>query len=218
MKITSTFLSIPPYLSTPWDNVSAIQASPKAHEFNVLVTLKSGTRVEIPHLSQTEVNAIFEAHARFIQQVDTQKPFPVPFTFSLPLNGEEPITSLGAAMQHNPEQANLPNLPPQLLEKIIAIAKSLGIDDSATLPAPVDNCNCVYCQLAQSFGPVPIEEPITIEELTFRDWEISQTDTNLYNVVNPLDKNEHYNVFLGTPIGCTCGSKDCEHIKAVLKS
>ena len=37
-------------------------------------------------------------------------------------------------------------------------------------------------------------------------------------VTNPLDANEHYNVFLGDPIGCTCGQKNCEHIRAVLNS
>ena len=35
---------------------------------------------------------------------------------------------------------------------------------------------------------------------------------------DPLDPNEHYNVFLGTPLGCTCGEKDCEHIRAVLST
>jgi hypothetical protein len=36
--------------------------------------------------------------------------------------------------------------------------------------------------------------------------------------MNPLDHKEHYNVFLGDPIGCSCGNNNCEHIQAVLKS
>ncbi|NGX33463.1 MAG: hypothetical protein K1060chlam4_01531, partial [Candidatus Anoxychlamydiales bacterium] len=40
----------------------------------------------------------------------------------------------------------------------------------------------------------------------------------LYRVTNPLDENEHYSVFLKDPIGCTCGKKNCEHVKAVLNS
>jgi hypothetical protein len=217
MKITSTFLSIPPYLSTPWDNVSALQT----HEVTLVVSLKNGSSVEIPHLTQTEIDSIFNAHAQFIQQAEMPKGFPVPFTFSLPLNGDQPLSSLGSAMEHNPEQANLPNLPTQLLEKIGVIAQSLGIGDSNTLSPPVDGCNCIYCQLTKALGSnsaPAAEEPIAIEDLSFKDWDIAQLEGNLYNVTNPLDKNEHYNVFLGTPIGCTCGSKDCEHIKAVLQS
>jgi hypothetical protein len=61
-------------------------------------------------------------------------------------------------------------------------------------------------------------EEISDDDLKFRDWEIAQTEANLYSVTNPLDPSEHYSVFLGEPLGCTCGSKNCEHIKAVLKS
>ena len=59
---------------------------------------------------------------------------------------------------------------------------------------------------------------ITPEELQFKDWEIAQKDGKLYHVINPLDKNEYYDVFLGDPIGCTCGNKNCEHIRAVLST
>ena len=54
------------------------------------------------------------------------------------------------------------------------------------------------------------------EDLKFRNWEIEQTADKLYIVTNPFDKNEHYSVFLGDPLGCTCGEKNCEHIRAVL--
>ena len=64
----------------------------------------------------------------------------------------------------------------------------------------------------------PTEEKIDDLDLVFRDWEIKELSNNLYTVTNPLDLNEHYNVFLGEPIGCTCGHKNCEHIKAVLQS
>ncbi|MGH2612567.1 MAG: hypothetical protein ACRDFB_05905, partial [Rhabdochlamydiaceae bacterium] len=62
------------------------------------------------------------------------------------------------------------------------------------------------------------EEEVSDEDLKFRTWDIKQENDKLYSVTNPLDKKEHYNVFLGKPLGCTCGNKNCEHIQAVLKS
>ena len=40
----------------------------------------------------------------------------------------------------------------------------------------------------------------------------------LFTVINKLDQQEKYNVFLGEPVGCTCGKQGCEHMLAVLKS
>ena len=44
-----------------------------------------------------------------------------------------------------------------------------------------------------------------------------QTDEKMFTVTNRLDKNEKFNVYLGKPIGCTCGKEGCEHILAVLR-
>ena len=64
----------------------------------------------------------------------------------------------------------------------------------------------------------PKEEIVSDAELHFREWDIKQLEKQLYNVTNPLDTTEHYQVFLGTPLGCTCGKTNCEHIRAVLNS
>ena len=56
------------------------------------------------------------------------------------------------------------------------------------------------------------------DDLKFRDWDIEQKSEELYEVTNPIDQNEHYQVFLGNPVGCTCGKKNCEHIRTVLNS
>jgi len=210
MKITANFLSIPPYISVPWDEVAALQTEPKDNLFTLVVTLKNDTTVEVPNLPQSAITTIFDAHAKSLQPS-----FPMPFGFSIPVNGDGPVTAFGGGMEHNPDQANFPNLPPQLLEKLTVILKSLGIDAGNTLPRPEENCNCVHCQIVKSLG-TPAEEPVAIEDLSFRDWEVTQLEGQLYKVTNPLDKNEHYEVFLGTPLGCTCGKNDCEHIKAAL--
>jgi hypothetical protein len=144
--------------------------------------------------------------------------------------GEEPsirfafgtsLDGLGGMMQHNPNQANAPDLPPEILQKIGAISKILSPSDEVDLPKAETGCNCFYCQIARALNPATsvLEEPeVTAEELNFQQWTITQTGDKLYMVVNRLDDHEKYNVYLGQPIGCTCGKEGCEHILAVLKS
>ena len=62
------------------------------------------------------------------------------------------------------------------------------------------------------------DEPVPDAELSFQEWDIVQTGKDLFHVSSRLDPNEQYNVFLGNPVGCTCGKAGCEHILAVLKS
>lgn len=222
MKITTTVLSIPPYLSTTWKNISSLHVREEMGSFVLIVLLQNRVQIEVPNLDKATIDAIFEAHARAADEAETPKlPSPVdgPFSFSLPLNPGGVIDSLGSSMQHNPEQANLPPIPPDVLKKITMIARAFGLDDASNLPKAEPHCQCVYCQVARSLQGEETEvEEIADAELQFRDWEIKQTGEQLYSVTNPLDPNEHYSVFLGTPLGCTCGSKNCEHIRSVLNT
>jgi hypothetical protein len=126
------------------------------------------------------------------------------------------LDSIASQLQHNPEQANLPPIPAHVLSKILTILQSISPNGEELLfDKEHPGCHCTSCQLARASDGEK-EEIVDAAELTFRDWEVSQKDQKLYEVVNPLDTNEHYTVFLGDPIGCTCGSKNCEHIRAVL--
>lgn len=212
IKITPTLLSIPPYLSASWEHIGALRIEPGTGV--LVVTLINGTQVEVPGLQPKEVDSIFEAHSLYSQTTPTQKS-PIPFSLSLPLDTEGGIASLSNSMCHNPEQSDLPDIPPKFLEKITAIAKAFGLEDSATISPPVERCNCTYCQITRSCSPAE-EDLITEADLSFKDWLIAQKGDKLFEVTSPLDPNEHYNVFLGDPLGCTCGEKNCEHIKAVL--
>lgn len=225
MKITSTVLSIPPYLSTTWENISSLHVREEEGSFTLVALLQNNVQVEAPGLDKAAIDAIFEAHARYADPAPAAKsPLDGPFSFSLPLNkGEGPINSLGAAMQHNPEQADLPPMEPEVLKKITSIAQAFGLDDASLLPQAEPHCNCVYCQVVRALHgdaePAPQEQEIvTDEDLKFRNWEIKQTGEKLYAVSNPLEPTEHYSVFLGEPLGCTCGLKNCEHIRAVLNT
>ncbi len=223
MKLTATILSIPPYLSTTWKNISSLLVREENGAFTLIVILQNRVQVEVPNLDKASVDAIFEAHARFADSEPTNKnPLEGPFSFSIPIKGGLPMDSMGAAMQHNPEQADLPPMSPEVLDRITSIAKAFGLSDSSVLPKAEPHCNCVYCQVARALhGEEPAQETleeISEDDLKFKTWEVKQTANKLYLVTNPLDKNEQYNVFLGEPLGCTCGNKNCEHIRAVLNT
>ena len=227
MKINRKILNIPPYISASWKNILSLHIEEKENRNLLIVSLKDGSRIAVPGLGQTVIESIFEAHARSLEEtVDLpRRDFPLDSTMGFPIKiGAGGIESIGSAMQHNPDQANIPNLPPEVLEKIAAVARALGIDNPETLPKPEPHCNCMHCQIARVLHgdtdaiSLKAEEVVSDEDLKFRNWDIVQTKDKLYSVTNPLDATEQYNVFLGEPLGCTCGTKNCEHIRAVLES
>ncbi len=62
------------------------------------------------------------------------------------------------------------------------------------------------------------EPEVKEEDLRFQQWTACRLEENMYSVTIKLDSIEHYHVYLGDPMGCTCGKKGCEHIVAVLLS
>ncbi len=242
MNINSKILSIPPYISTSWKNIASLHIENRMPILVLIVTLHSGVRIEVPNLQTSIIEEIFAAHSHFIEveekatQIKTSPKTPFNFlegseqllSLEIPLkNGFAEMEGFGTLLQHNPHQANTPNLPPDVLEKITQISKTMGLDDPSALPKPEPDCNCIRCQIAKAMqagfnneqaSKEEPEEIVSDEELKFRTWDISQTSDKLYVVTNPLDIEEHYNVFLGDPIGCSCGESRCEHIKAVLNT
>lgn len=227
MKITANILSIPPYISVAWKDVSSLHT--KSDAFGqpsiLVVALRNQMQVEVPDLEREVLEEIFNTFARHHEELPLEKKrFEEPFHFSIPLKKGFSNDLFPPTTAHNPQQANLPPLPPDMLEKVTQIAKIFGLEDTSLLPQPEPKCNCVHCQIVRSLhGEAPIkqaviEEEITEKDLTFRGWQIEQTDEKLYKVTNPLDANEYYTVFLGQPLGCTCGEKNCEHMKAVLST
>lgn len=221
MKITNKILSLPPYISTAWKNIFSLQVESREGDYTLLVELATGSRTFIPHLDRAAIDKIFACHAEYLEEESGQKKLSS-FAFPLPLNlpGLEGLTGV---LQHNPQQADSPELPPELLEKVSQMAKSMGIEDGSLLSKPEPHCNCPHCQIMRALsnekgGEQATEEEVSDEDLKFRIWDIAQSTDKLYIVTNPLDNKEHYNVFLGEPLGCTCGQKNCEHIQAVLKS
>jgi hypothetical protein len=239
MRINAKTLSIPPYISTAWKNVLSLHIEETGDYPLLVVTLANQTRIEIPRLDLSLMDAVFAAHEKHLN-AETELPPTLSKSLFLPLSNEEPspspfhfnagnLESVSAYLQHNAEQMNSPNLPPEVLNKVSALSKTVGITDPNILPKAEPHCNCPHCQIARAIQngidneltseeTIDLEEEVSEEDLTFRTWDIHKTSDNLYLVMNPLDDVEHYSVYLGDPIGCTCGCKNCEHIEAVLKS
>jgi hypothetical protein len=219
MKINNKVLSIPPYISTSWKNINSLLVDQTGQ---LIILLHSNARIIIPNLEKSIINVIFDAHAKYIELEEKQKQG-LENSIGLPIKiGAEGIESFGSALQHNPAQSNAPDLPADLISKISSIIKVMEIEDKEMLPKPEPKCNCIHCQIARAVRGLKKEEDeeeiISEDDLKFRNWDIKQVGEKLYTVINPLDQKEEYNVFLGEPLGCTCGSKNCEHIRAVLNS
>lgn len=251
MKFNGKYLSIPPYISTSWKNIKALQMSGKS----LLITLSDDNIVSVPDLDLEEIEQIFQTHADFLEMGDffekgnLNTPFDpfkqnppsgmmpnqqMEFPFKIGMNGG--MDGLGAALQHNWEHANAPDMPLEILSKVASIAKIVAPEGGGVdVPKPEPHCNCPHCQIARAINeglgnPVKpfagrvtenhhdnIEE-VSDDELSFQQWRIDQAGDKLYVVSNKLDQDEKYNVYLGEPVGCTCGQCGCEHILAVLHS
>lgn len=239
MQIDSRIISIPPYISVHWDQVVLLQTEAIDNELVLILQLKEGNLIRIPHLGTKVINHIFEQHKNFLhnsQKKRSEQKNPLSFLQqitglnidqleNMPIRfgvGEVAREGIDFAMQHRADKADSPDLPLEMIEKISGVLKMFTGNDVSEFPKPEAHCNCSFCQISRSLHgiekPAPIEEKVCDEELSFRDWDIEQIEEKLYKVTNPLDSSEHYNVYLGSPIGCTCGKQHCEHIKKVLSS
>jgi len=225
--MNSKIFSLPPHVSVAWGEVASLEVKAGI----LCVHLKSGRCHEIPGLSDEKITEVFAAHsASLSDDVPTGKNR-VEMNFGMPPMGLDGLEGMSMPMQHNPDQKDAPNMPPEVIDKIIAVSEAPGIHEQAAhMPPAEPHCNCLYCQIARAihgdthvgFEPEATdeEEEVLDTDLTFRDWIINpdEANQNLYIVVNPANEDEHYSVFLGKPIGCTCGHDNCEHIRAVLNS
>lgn len=127
-------------------------------------------------------------------------------------------------LQHSSQLTEAPVLSKDILEHIFSFVKSL--DDGSTLNSffikpEHPHCNCPYCQISRFAQSKELEEPeeeVSDKDLKFKTWDIEQTGDKLFTVTNPFDAQEKYSVYIGNPIGCTCGEMRCEHIHAVLSA
>lgn len=239
MKVNRQILSIPPYLSTSWERVNTL----RLQETDLLIYLESGEVVTIPDLKPDFLESLFDYHLIALEEKQNstssensslvKRSLAEEFVKLSGVNETSFKIGIGGAggeiassMRHNPEMADSPDLPEQVLEKISALSKIFSSED-IVIPSAEPCCNCPYCQIARTLQhksalpDVNVSEEgedVCEEDLRFQEWDISQSGEKLFSVVNKLDSHEKYSVYLGHPVGCTCGKSGCEHILAVLKS
>jgi len=243
MKVNQKILSIPPYISTSWKNVLTLHLDRSEEGHTILIIgLLNGATIAVPHLGSSELDAIFNAHQSHLEQeIATpeapKNPSPPSFLpngismedgslLSFPISFGIEGNNMGNLLQHNPEASDSPDLPNEILTKIASLTKAMGFDSSENFPKAEPHCNCMHCQIMRVLHQQSdsqqqqeeIEEEVLDSDLQFRDWDIRQEQDKLYIVTNPLNSSEEFHVYLGSPVGCTCGQSNCEHIRAVLNS
>lgn len=223
------------------------EEDPTTKTFTLAIHLHDGKIVQVPDLDSALIDIAFAAHTKYLdtqqpsaQHAKEEEPKTIggllqqltglspdqlsgmPIRFGI--SGMEGMPGMDA-LQHNQDLSDTPPMPAEVLEKISNMIKMMMNGDLNSFPKPEPHCNCTHCQVARTIHGMDTEqkneeteELISQEDLTFRDWEINKTGENLYVLTNPLDSSEQYSVYLGTPVGCTCGQSHCEHIKAVLYS
>jgi hypothetical protein len=232
MKVNAQVLSIPPYISCPWSQVSSLCVEAPAGQKRLVIYMQNGSRVEIPDLSPTLIDMVFTAHGEFLDQTPPTKiepheakhsPIPNEFSMNLmPMPGG--MNTFVDMMQHTPEQKDMPDVPKEILSKVISVIRTLAPDELKHMPKAEPHCNCFHCQLSRKAVSViedeseEIDGPVSDDELSFRTWDVKAETEDVFTVSNPLDPAESYRVHLKDPIGCTCGQKKCEHIEAALRS
>ncbi|MEM8728151.1 MAG: hypothetical protein AAGE99_05590 [Chlamydiota bacterium] len=239
-KINRKILSIPPYISTSWKNINTLHMKELDREPILVIALHNGTSIDIPGLEKPLIEEIFDTHSKYVEQEikesqveslkksESSKDSNFSFLIDLPsqISGGNSSFNPNAFLEHNPSQADTPTIPPEMIKRITSITKALGMDmEHMNIPKAEPHCNCPYCQIARIIQgssdngeQEAVEEEVSDKDLQFRDWDIKQEEDKLYIVSNPLNKEECYRVYLGSPIGCTCGQKNCEHIRTVLNS
>jgi len=237
MRFNDQYISFPPYISASWNRIAAL-----SYEGGMLLFhLEGGQIITIPGIKPEIIELIFKAHASYLEKekqlktllnLDPSKTIlNVEKLTDLPVKlGLNPFEGLNSTAQHNPAFANAPDLPKDVLHKIASITKAIVGEESENFPKGEPHCNCFYCQIAkelhnpQEVDDLPSqeesveEEAVKEEELGFQQWDIKPNGEKLYSVTNKLDRMEQYNVYLGNPVGCTCGQHGCEHILAVLRT
>lgn len=240
------------------DNADKLESN-TAKAIAICITLLEGDNIEIPGIPYPIANKImetFQKHLDTTQQEEKaeedfdrdsyhepQNPFAAicnmlinvsqhlipkkPQTDTISTATLEAITQ---PFQHNPEQSCAPPLPVELLAKVTDAIKVLYVEGRIPqVDAPVENCNCLHCQVAKHLlsgaeesGHLDVLDDSFDHEhcdISFPEWNVKRERDCLYSVTHSDNDAEKYSVYLGgESIGCTCGEEFCIHIKTVLRS
>jgi hypothetical protein len=249
MKINQRVLHIPPHISCKWSEIASLGVENIDGQDLLFVHLLSGTRAQVPNLTQDQIDLIFKMHVQHLEEsADEEERFKnvkeIPFfsnLFQPPPMDANVATSFGAPISfhldandpgslfqgHNPQFSNSPPLPKEILDKITLIAKAIG-GDMVKEVEPVELCNCFFCQIARALKNERVEEkkphiPKNLPKDLLRggidpEWMVEEVGPHMFKVTSRDEPGVLYQVYLGEPLGCSCGSNRCQHIIAALKT
>ncbi|NDE63904.1 MAG: hypothetical protein EB053_06075 [Chlamydiae bacterium] len=249
MKINHRVLHIPPYISCKWSEIASIGVESIEGQNVLHVQLLSGARAIVPNLTQDEIDLVFKMHVQHLEAAaEEEEKFKnvkeIPFfsnLFQPPPMDANVATSFGAPISfhfdatdpsslfqgHNPQFANSPALPKEILDKITLIAKAIG-GEMVKEVEPVDLCNCFFCQIARALHNERKDEkkphiPKNLPKDLLSggidpEWMVEEVGPHMFKVTSRDEPGILYQVYLGDPLGCSCGSNRCQHIVAALKT
>lgn len=244
VKINDQLICIPPYISARWGQIAFIESQTEPEDTKGSATLRlhliDGKVISIPNLDQTIIDIAFQEHLLYLESLQIQKNNDIireedklgvlmnvlqqmSKDIDIQVFSQKNLTSplfsstgpIEMILQHNPDHKDYPDAPADILEKMVMMMRTLLGNNPSLLPKAEPHCNCMHCQIGRSISEEE-DSPVSEQDLSFRTWDISQSGSKLYTVTDPLNPNEQFSVYLGTPIGCTCGELNCEHVKAVL--
>ncbi len=248
MKITRRILSIPPLLTTTWSNVESVRVDEMGRLWVALYDGNSVCIPDIDQTHIDRIFRTYEMVLELEEKQESEReqlenaqgmhdpasgPAPNGFRLNFGIIGslEDGLKSMGSLLQHDYQNSQAPTLPAHILDQVSQMAKALGPDHIQQIPKPEPHCNCPHCQIVRTIRgqtdeeeelavlkQEQQEEPISEQDLTFRDWEVREDGDRIFTITNPLDPSEQYKVCLREPVGCTCGGPHCEHISAALRS
>lgn len=198
MEINPRFINLPPLLSVAWHQVASIHME----EDLLVVTLISGSSIELPNLPTEIIQRIFAAHCFYLRHA------PIP-RVAQPLSqgsareqqssgsplvdaavgessdqiagirvGFTSLDGMGSALQHDPSMSQAPDIPQEVLNKIAAVSKILAPDESDVLPKAEAGCNCMHCQIIRTIQS-ELRKPDDKNETLRGDEEQIVTDEEL---------------------------------------
>ena len=129
MRINHKVLSTPPYISTSWKTISSLQSQQTGDLCSLSIHLQDGTCIVVPNLDNTIIQAIFHAHARYLElenKTSTTLPkFQPPLEPSLPFSVKLfEMENVNAMLQHNEQQKDAPDLPLSFLIRLSNFPKN----------------------------------------------------------------------------------------------
>lgn len=207
MIINKQILSIPPFISTSWQDVELLLSD--GHS-TLNIYLKNGTLVKISNLLKEDLDLIFKVHQDILLSPSQPE---IPSLIDPLL-----LSFSGSLLEHDPDLKDASPLPLEVKTKLKSLLDEIPKLDKIKLPDIHPDCHCPFCQIMNLMQDQDHDdELVTDDDLHFSTWKQEALSEHLIKLIHPFNHDENYLVSLDTPITCSCGQTGCEHVEHVLR-